>query len=753
MISKELNSVFNTAYLLAKVNKSEFLTTEHIFLSICMLDKGKRILTNLGADADLIREKLEKYLDKYLVKHNLTDKEEKDFLPEQTFALGRIFTDMLTHVESSGKKEAAIGDFLASVYVDRNSYSLKLLNYFDIERLDILEYITENDNPESKEESENNSQKEKKQSLLELYTRNLTKEAKNGSLDPLIGRSKELKDIIRTLCRRKKNNPLIIGEAGVGKTALVEGLAQKITNKEVPEKLLDSEIFGLDMGSLVAGTKYRGEFEKRIKGVLAELEKQSNPILFLDEVHSVVGAGSASGSLDASNILKPVLETGRLRCIGTTTYSEVKRIFDKENGFSRRFEKINIEEPDFKLTRNILEGLKSRYEDFHHVEYDDSALEAAVELAKKYMVNKFLPDTAIDLMDEAGANIIFSDSREIQNADTDLAGDNDYEIPKRIITREDLENLIAGKLNLSLKPDKKNEIEDLRLVDSNLKKVIFGQDKPIEDLCRSIKRNKAGLSDEDKPIGSFLFSGPTGVGKTALAKELADLLNISFIRFDMSEYMEKHTVSRLIGAPAGYVGYDEGGLLTEAVRKTPHAVLLLDEVEKAHQDVLNILLQIMDEASLTDSSGVKVDFKNIILIMTSNLGSRESRQIGFKADQKFTSKGAVKKFFSPEFRNRLDAELYFNSLSINEIKLIVDKFLGELQKRVNHKNVFINASDKAKDYLAKEGFDPILGARPLKRLIQQEVADKISDEILFGKLRNGGEVKVGYCKEITIKIE
>ena len=742
MVSKNLSEIINSSFILAKNRNSEYLTVDHLFLAILKDKKGRSFFEAFDISIQDFINMLEEYLEKT---SQIVENPDKDFAPVQTVALNRVFNDMLFHIESSGKKEATVSDLIVSLFVETKSYSVQLLEKNGIDKLEILEFVTELDKPEEKDENEIIDEKEikKDESLLEKYTINLNKLAIKGKIDPLIGRSNETEQIIRTLLKRKKNNPMLVGEAGVGKTAMIEGLALDITNGNVPEMLLDCEIYSVDMGSIVAGTKFRGEFEKRFKGIMDEISKVKNPILFIDEIHNIIGAGSASGSMDASNLLKPILSSGEIMCIGTTTYSEYKKFFDKEKALSRRFEKIDISEPTNELTYGILQGLKNNYEIFHSVKYEDEALKKAIDLSVRFINNRFLPDKAIDLMDEIGAETRYLNSKK----------ENRRKI-KRKITPKDIENIISKKLNIPSKTISNDDKKSLKDLEKSLKSVIFGQNTAIEKLTTSIKRNKAGLSEEDKPIGSFLFTGPSGVGKTAVTKELANTLSVHFARFDMSEYMEKHTVSRLIGAPAGYVGYEEGGLLTETIRKNPYCVLLLDEIEKAHVDVLNVLLQIMDNSTLTDTTGIKVNFKNVILIMTSNLGSKEAKSIGFNKDTSLKTDTAVKKFFSPEFRNRLDSIVEFNSLDRKIMSKIVVKFIKELENQLTEKNINISISASAIEHLSKKGYSEELGARPLARIIQEEIKNPLTDEILFGKLsgKDGGKIRISLKNnEILLK--
>lgn len=733
MISKDLNTLLNNSFMIAKQRNSEFLTTEHVFLSILGSEEGYAILEDLGLDIENTIKDIEAYLDKY--DERVLDSD-VDYRPLETVQLNRVLNDMLMHVESSGKFHATIGDLLVSLFVADKSFCVSYLKKNGIERLDVVEYVTESDIPEIREDEEKPAKSKK--SYLDDFATELVSSSLEGNLDPVIGRESELSQMVRVLCRRKKNNPMVVGESGVGKTALVEGFANLVAEDKVPDILKDTKVYLVEMGGVIAGTKFRGEFEKRLKGILNELSEIDNAILFIDEIHNIIGAGSATGSLDASSILKPVLQSGKIRCIGTTTYSEFKRFFDKEKALSRRFERIDIDEPSTELTIQILEGLKEKYEEFHDVKYATDAIKASVELSKKFIQGRFLPDKAIDLIDDAGAGYRTGERFGKSNK----------------ITAKYIENLISKKLKISSLTVETDDKTKLKNLEPALKNRIFGQNTAVEQITTAVKRNKAGLGADEKPIGCFLFTGPSGVGKTALAKELASTLGIKFERFDMSEYMEKHTVSRLIGAPAGYVGYDEGGLLTESIRKNPHMVLLLDEVEKAHTDVLNVLLQIMDSATLTDTSGVKVDFKNVILIMTSNLGSKETKGIGFGQRTDYASDTAVKKFFSPEFRNRLDAIINFNNLDRKIMLQIVDKFISELSVQLDKKKVSIKLSRKAKELLADKGYSDTLGARPLLRVIQSEVKDVITDELLFGDLSSGGIVKIGAREgKLTFKYD
>ncbi len=713
MINNELNSIFKEAVRIAKQNRHEYLTVEHVFLALLDSKEGQKILNSVGADIEFLKEKLQKYLQSRL--QSLPEHINRE--PFETVALSRVIENMIKHVQSADKKEARVGDLLAAIFDEEHSYSVYLLKEQGIKKIDILEVITDSSTTKENKENEN--------SYLKRFTLDLVKEAKNRKIDPVIGRDKEIERVIQVLCRRKKNNPLLVGEPGVGKTAIAEGLAIKIAEGEIPDILEGASLYSLDMGSLLAGTKYRGDFEKRLKGVINELKEKKNAIVFIDEIHTLVGAGATQGgSMDASNLLKPALASGAIKCIGATTYSEYRNFLEKDRALSRRFAKIDIKEPDLETSFKILKGLKEKYEKHHNVKYTINALKSAVELSDKYINDRQLPDKAIDLIDEVGASFHLRKKK------------------RSVVTVNDIENVISKMLNLPPQRVTQDDIVVLENLEESLEKRVLGQKEAINQVSMAIKRSRAGLNPPNKPIGSFLFVGPTGVGKTELAKELARTLGVHFERFDMSEYMEKHAVSRLIGAPPGYVGYEEGGLLTETIRKHPYTVLLLDEIEKAHPDLINILLQVMDNATLTDNYGNIADFKHVILIMTSNVGATEANVMGFKKESVSKFDEALKQYFTPEFRNRLDAIVRFNPLSLDIVEGIVDKFIDELNRQLSSKKIKIKLTKEAKKYLAKKGYSEELGARPLRRVIDSKIKNRLTDEILFGKLKNGGEVNI-----------
>ncbi|MGB6327635.1 MAG: ATP-dependent Clp protease ATP-binding subunit ClpA [Halarcobacter sp.] len=726
MISKELRNIFAQAVGYAKKSRHEYLTIEHIFLMLIHDEVIENLFTDLGIDQNKIFNQVKQHIDENtpVYPEDIIDE------PIETITLTSTIESMVAHTQTSGGRNASIEDMFVAILKDEKSYATYLLRKAGVEKIDILEEISHKE--DETEDSEVKEGKENK--VLEQNSLELVAEARKGEIDPVIGRISEINRVIQILSRRKKNNPILVGEPGVGKTAIAEGLALEIANKRVPEFLEDAKVFSLDMGSMVAGTKYRGDFEKKLKSLLKEIVKVPNAILFIDEIHTIVGAGSVSGSsMDASNILKPMLANGKLRCIGATTYSEFRNDFSKDKALSRRFAKVDINEPSIEDTVVILEGLKSKYEDFHGVKYNKNAIEVAVELSKKYINDRFLPDSAIDVIDEVGAKMKI----EYSNLNK-----------KNIkVTQKDIEDTVAKMAHIPSKSTTKSDLSLLKSLEKNMQKRVFGQDNPISTIVQSIKRNKAGLSIDKKPIGSFLFTGPTGVGKTEVAKELSSQLGIHFERFDMSEYMEAHTISRLIGAPAGYVGFENGGLLTEAIRKHPHCVLLLDEIEKAHPDLMSILLQVMDNAELTDNSGNKADFQNVVLIMTSNLGASEANVMGFAKDEFLNENKAVNKFFAPEFRNRLDAMVSFNALSMDIVAKVAGKFIEDLEKQLVSKKISISISLKAKKELATLGYDKAMGARPLSRVISDKIKNILTDEILFGKLKKGGNVKIDFVKD------
>ena len=735
MINKEFELTIEAIIRDAKARRHEYLTVEHILFAVLHDELGITIIRACGGEVTRLKAKIEAYF-----RENVSKVEEdSDSYPQPTVAFQKVFQRALLHTSSAEKGEADAGDILASIYLEKDSQAVYFLESEGIERIDILNYISHGATPVT-ESGEENAEDEasqedvpQRQSLdpLRSFTVDLTERAASGDIDPLVGRQAELQRMIQVLSRRRKNNVIFVGEPGVGKTAIVEGLALHVHNRQVPAALEKSKIYSLDMGAILAGTKYRGDFEARLKSTIASLEKVPGAILFIDEIHTVVGAGATSGgSMDASNILKPVLNAGRIRCIGASTYEEYRNFFEKDRALSRRFQKIEIQEPSVGETIDILSGLKAYYEDFHEVTFTRKGLKAAAELSAKYISDKYLPDKAIDVMDEAAASLKLSARsrksvgvREIERVVAEIA-----KVPSRTVSTSD--------------------VEKLRNLDAELKKTVFGQEGAIHSLVSAIKRSRSGLGLEDRPIGSFLFSGPTGVGKTEVSKQMAHVLGIRFIRFDMSEYMEKHAVARLIGAPPGYVGFDQGGLLTDAVRKHPYSVLLLDEIEKAHPDIFSILLQVMDYATLTDNTGKHADFRNVILIMTSNAGAKEMDRsvIGFgdrSGDSRAKGTDAVNRLFNPEFRNRLDAVISFSPLTPAVMKQIVGKFMADLSAQLAKRKVRVVLSEGAADWLASKGYDPLYGARPLSRLLQAEVKDVISDELLFGRLKKGGTVRVG----------
>ncbi len=728
MLSKELERIIGNAVREVKLRQHEFLTLEHLLYSYTLDTHGQGLLAGCGIDLERLRRQLAQFFIDHL---DVSPRPEHEIV--QTVSVQRAMQRAILHIQSSGKSQVEAGDFLAAMLEEEDAFAVYYLKAQGLTRLAVIEYIS-HQVPDGAVGGEAETRDGGKQSALEKYTVDLVARAKEGKIDPLVGRDEELKRTLQVLARRKKNNPIFVGDPGVGKTAVAEGLALKIARGEVPEQFAEARIFALDMGSLLAGTKYRGDFEGRLKGVISELKAMDGAILCIDEIHTIVGAGSTSGgSMDASNILKPVLASGELRCIGSTTYEEYKNHFEKDRALSRRFQKIDIVEPTVAESEKILMGLRPYYEDFHGVKYQPSAISAAVELSARHINDRFLPDKAIDVIDEAGAIFVLSDEKK----------------RRKSVTRRDVEEVVARMARIPSSRVSASDRDRLASLEYDLGSKVFGQKEAVALLAQAIKRSRAGLGNAERPLGSFLLSGPTGVGKTELAKQLANCLDVAFVRFDMSEYMEKHAVARLIGAPPGYVGFEQGGLLTDAIRKTPHCVLLLDEIEKAHMDMFSILLQVMDHATLTDNNGRKSDFRNVILLMTSNAGAREmsGNAIGFKAgaeeDRGLRGLAAIEKLFSPEFRNRLDAIIPFHSLTQDIMEKIVDKFMGELGVQLAAKNVTLELSSEARAWLAKKGFDPAFGARPLGRLIQKEIKDELAGKILFGDLASGGSVRIG----------
>jgi len=727
MLDSELEKNLNEAFKLAHRKKHEFVTVEHLFLSILKNNDALEVLNYCGADIEALQKNLESYIKE--TTPLISEEDEQEIQP--TLGFQRVLQRAVFHVQSSGKKEVNGANLLVAIFSEKESHSVYLLQQEGITRLDIVSFISHGKNDEELEEealTEAKDEKKRDSSALEAFTLNLNREASEGRIDPLIGRREEVERVIQILARRSKNNPLLVGESGVGKTAIAEGIAKLIVENKVPELVQDSTIYSLDMGALLAGTKYRGDFEKRLKQVLKELEEKSNSVLFIDEIHTIIGAGATSGGvMDASNLLKPALAKNGLRFVGSTTYKEFRGIFEKDRALSRRFQKVEVMEPSVDETIKILKGLKSRFEDHHNIKYTENSLKAAAELSSRYINDRYLPDKAIDVVDEAGAR-----QRLLPKSKR-----------KKTISEIDVEKIVASIARVPEKTVSSSDKVSLEKLEENLKRVIFGQDQAISSLSASIKLSRAGLGLVEKPVGSFLFSGPTGVGKTEVSKQLALIMGIEFIRFDMSEYMERHTVSRLIGAPPGYVGYDQGGQLTESVTKHPHSVILLDEIEKAHPEVFNILLQVMDHGTLTDNNGRKADFRNVVLIMTTNAGAQDMSRasMGFNT-QDHTSDGAeiIKKTFSPEFRNRLDAIIPFNPLDIDVIKTVVDKFLVELQAQLDEKKVQLEVSEQARDWIADKGYDKTMGARPMQRLIQEKIKKPLAEEILFGQFSSRGGV-------------
>ena len=734
MISKELESTLNIALKAAKERRHEYVCLEHLLYALLQDKDANGAIVNCGGDITRLKKSLEEFFDGQL--ETLPAGLDQD--PQQTLSFHRVLQRAVIHAQSAEKKEINGGNLLIAMYREPDSYAVYLLEEQGISRFDVVNFVshgisktaTAEEPVPSEEEPGEEDKPQRRVNPLEAYTVNLVEKAAQGNIDPLIGREDEVERTIHVLCRRRKNNPIYVGDPGVGKTAIAEGLGLKIHRGEVPDALKSAAIYALDMGALLAGTKFRGDFEARLKGVLNGLKKHPNAILFIDEIHTIVGAGATSGgSMDASNILKPALASGELKCIGSTTYHDYKSYFERDRALARRFQKIEVPEPSQDEAFKILEGLKSHYEKHHGVHYSSSAIRAAVQLSAKHINDRKLPDKAIDVIDEVGAAV------KLQPADK----------RKKTIGAKDIEKMVAKIAKIPPRSVSTSDKEQLQNLERDLKLVIYGQDPAVDMVANTIKLSRSGLGHPEKPIGCFLFAGPTGVGKTELAKQLAQIMGIEFLRFDMSEYMEKHTVSRLIGAPPGYVGFDQGGLLTDGINRNPYAVLLLDEIEKAHPDLFNILLQVMDHASLTDNNGKKADFRNIILIMTTNAGAREmsTTPMGFGSPSNAgMGKQAIDRMFSPEFRNRLDATINFNPLSPENIERVVDKFIMELDQQLNDRKVFLQLTTKAKRWFAERGYDPAFGARPMARLIQNEIKRVLADEILFGKLQNGGKVEV-----------
>ena len=734
MLSKDLEKSLNGVAQEASIKRHEFVTVEHLLLALLGNEQAISVLINVGADVEALRAEVEKYIEDTTPTLDAGDDERGT---QTTLGFQRVVSRALFHVQSSGRKEVTGANVLVAIFSEQESQAVYLLKSQGVSRIDVVNYIShgiskiedDSDGEENAEPGEaDEGAEEQRSSALDSFATNLNEEAKAGRIDPLVGRDEEVERAIQILCRRRKNNPLLVGESGVGKTAIAEGLAKRIVDAEVPEVVAESTIYALDLGALVAGTKYRGDFEKRFKAVLGELKKQEGSILFIDEIHTIIGAGAASGGvMDASNLLKPLLTSGQIRCMGSTTYQEFRGIFDKDRALSRRFQKIDVIEPDVDDTYRILKGLKSRFEDHYNLRYTDKALRTASELAARYINDRFMPDKAIDVIDEAGA------AQQLQPPSR----------RKKSIGVTDVEQVVAKIARIPSSQVTASDKASLRDLDSNLKMAVFGQNEAIEQLATAIKLSRAGLKSGEKPIGSFLFAGPTGVGKTEVCKQLAHTMGVELLRYDMSEYMERHTVSRLIGAPPGYVGFDQGGLLTEAVTKHPHSIVLLDEIEKAHPEVFNLLLQVMDHGTLTDNNGRKADFRNVVLVMTTNAGAQEMNRasIGFsEQDNSTDGMEVIKRMFTPEFRNRLDAIVQFSALSIEVVKTVVDKFLTELQAQLDEKRVTLEVDDAARDWLAREGYDEKMGARPMQRLIQEKIKRQLAEDRLFGELSSGGGV-------------
>ncbi|CAB9493833.1 ATP-dependent Clp protease ATP-binding subunit ClpA [Alteromonas macleodii] len=734
MLNKELEQTLNDAFVFAREHRHEFMTVEHLLLALLDNSAARDALKACGADIEAIKSELLSFVKDttpLILDDQLNERE-----TQPTLGFQRVLQRAVFHVQSSGKDEVTGANVLVAIFSEQESQAVYILKKSDVTRLDVVNFIShgvskaDDDEPVNPEASEEGESSEEGGSALSKYATDLNRHAKDGKIDPLIGRDSEVERTIQILCRRRKNNPLLVGEAGVGKTAIAEGLAYRIVNNDVPEVIAESTVYSLDLGGLLAGTKYRGDFEKRLKAILKELGKDKHAILFIDEIHTIIGAGAASGGvMDASNLLKPKLSSGELRCIGSTTYQEYQGIFEKDRALARRFQKVDVTEPSVSDTTKILLGLKSRYEEHHNVRFTQKAIQAAAELSAKYINERHLPDKAIDVMDEAGASQrLLPPSKR-----------------KKTINVGDIEQIIAKMARIPEKSVSASDKEVLKNLGRNLKMVVFGQDKAIETLNDAILLSRSGLGNEAKPIGSFLFAGPTGVGKTEVTQQLAKTMGVELVRFDMSEYMERHAVSRLIGAPPGYVGFDQGGLLTDAVIKNPYSVVLLDEIEKAHSDIYNILLQVMDHGTLTDNNGRKVDFRNVVLVMTTNAGVQETvrKSIGFKQqDHSHDAMSEINKVFTPEFRNRLDGIIWFNHLDPEIILQVVDKFIIELQAQLDVKGVSLEVTSAARAYMAEKGYDKAMGARPMARVIKDDLKKELANELLFGELSKGGNVKV-----------
>ncbi|WP_432694963.1 ATP-dependent Clp protease ATP-binding subunit ClpA [Marinobacterium sp. YM272] len=747
MLNRELEETLSAAFKSARDKHHEFMTVEHLLLALLDNRQAAEVLLACGVDFDRLRQQLSVFIDETtpLLPQNVPNLE-----TQPTLGFQRVLQRAVFHVQSSGKSEVSGANVLVAIYSEQESHAAYVLQQQGIERIDVVNFIShgiskvgEQESQEADTATESEEGGESGKSQLSQYAVNLNQQAALGQIDPLVGRDAEVERVVQILSRRRKNNPLLVGEAGVGKTAIAEGLAKLIIEDRVPEIISKSVVYSLDLGALLAGTKYRGDFEKRLKGLLAEIKKQPHAILFIDEIHTIIGAGAASGgSMDASNLLKPLLSSGEIRCIGSTTFQEFRGIFEKDRALARRFQKVDVLEPSVQDTYQILRGLKSRFEEHHELEYTDEALQAAAELADRYINDKHMPDKAIDVIDEAGAyqRLLPEDKR------------------KSVVDVAEVETVVAKIARIPPKSVTVSDKEQLAKLEQNLKMVVLGQDEAIGTLSAAIKLSRAGLKAPNKPVGSFLFAGPTGVGKTEVTSQLARVLGIELVRFDMSEYMERHTVSRLIGAPPGYVGFDQGGLLTEAITKSPHCVLLLDEIEKAHPEVFNLLLQVMDNGTLTDNNGRKADFRNVILVMTTNAGAEQMSRpsIGFThQDHSTDGMEAIKRLFTPEFRNRLDSIIQFKPLSTDIVKGVVDKFLTELQAQLDEKRVVLNVDEEARTWLAEHGYDEQMGARPMQRLIQEKIKKPLAEMILFGDLAEGGgevDIRVGADGEIELEV-